>query len=48
MVVRAGWNGGILGEGVDGTEMVNVVESLEGWEKWLRSVWYRGIVVFLM
>ena len=29
-------------------ESVSAVESLEGWEKWLGSGWYRGIVVFLL
>ena len=37
-----------IGIGVDKEEMVSAVESLEGWEKWLGSEWYRGIVVFLL
>ena len=25
-----------------------MVESLEGWERWLGSEWYKGIVVFML
>ena len=27
---------------------MNAVESVAGWEKWLQSEWYRGIVIFLL
>ena len=52
-LVRMNGNGDRQRERENGIEedegqMVSAVESLEGWEKWLGSGWYRGIVVFLL
>ena len=51
--IKMGDNSGERGEREienqkEGEQEVNAVESVDGWEKWLQSGWYRGIVLFLL
>ena len=51
-LIRTGINGREQGEleianQEDEEQEVNGSERVEGWEKWLQSGWYRGIVLFL-
>ena len=52
-LIRTGGNGREQGEREignqeEGEQEVNVMESVDGWEKWMQSEWYKWIVLFLL